>query len=143
MDAVKMVRLHGKGHWVLVLVLAIWMPCAVGAQDADTDQSPNIAGPEGVAQKLKAEEDPPSILHQPSWLQPYEGWKKRLKDEYGLSFGLSAYWLYQKANESMGDDDALGGIYRFQGSWVAFARDTSYSGRLEWRVENRSAVGSF
>ena len=106
------------GVWVLMIAL----PCAVWAQQADIKQTPTIAGPEGVTQKLKAEEDPPSLFAQPSWLQSYDGWKKHLKDEYGLSFGLSAYWLYQKANESMGDDDALGGIYRFQGSWVAFAR---------------------
>ena len=128
--------------FVCLLVLAVVLPWPVSAQTAKGGQDLKIAGPEGVAQKLEAEEDSLSLYPQPSWLQPYDGWKKRLKDAYGLSFGLSAYWLYQKANESQGDDDALGGIYRFQGSWVAFARDTSYSGRLEWRVENRSAVGS-
>jgi porin len=143
MNAMKLMKSLGVRIWLPIFILVVWMPCSVWAQQAASTQTPKIAGPEGVAQKLKSEEDPTSVFPQPSWLKPYDGWKKQLKDAYGLSFGLSAYWLYQKANESQGDDDALGGIYRFQGSWVAFARDSSHSGRLEWRVENRSAVGSF
>ena len=93
---------------------------------------------------MKTAEATTSIFPQPSWLQPYDAWKKKIKDDYGVSFGLSAYWLYQKANDSIGDDDdALGGIYRFQGSWVAFGRDTGHPGRLEWRIENRNEVGGY
>ena len=40
------------------------------------------------------------------------------------------------------EDDAFGGVYRFSGSWAAFARDSGHPGRIEWRVENRSNVGS-
>ena len=147
------------------LVLALWFPCSVTAQQAGPEQSsgqsdtpaveqsdrsrsghdqlPSLGGPDGVSQQLKKAEAQVSILPQPSWLKPYDDWKKRIKDEYGLSFGLSAYWLYQNASESLSDkDDAFGGIYRFQGSWVAFAKDTGHPGRLEWRVEKRTDIGS-
>ncbi|MGD9308006.1 MAG: hypothetical protein PVG51_02640 [Desulfosarcina sp.] len=104
----------------------------------------NLAGPEGVTQKLETAESSTSIFLQPAWLRPYDNWKSRLKTDYGVSFGLSAYWLYQVADDSpSGDDDAFGGIYRFQGSWVALGRDTSHPGRLEWRVENRNNLGNY
>jgi len=57
-----------------------------------TPQPYSIAGPEGIAQKLKDSEASTSFFPQPSWLKSYDGWKKHLKDDYGLSFGLSAYW---------------------------------------------------
>lgn len=127
--------------WIPVCILVLWILAPLVAQAAE---SANIAGPEGVAQKLKTAESSTSIFPQPAWLQPYDSWKKHIKDNYGISFGLSAYWLYQAASDSPGDDDdAFGGIYRFQGSWVAFGRDTGHPGRLEWRVENRSNVGNY
>ena len=58
-------------------------------------------------------------------------------------FGFKAFWLYQKASETLGEeDDALGQIYRFSGSWTLLGRDSGHPGRLEWRVEHRSGVGS-
>ncbi len=137
---------------VLAVILALCSPSSVSAQQPESSrqngkpdvQPSSIAGPEGVAQKLRAPEARTSVLPQPSWLKSYDGWKKHLKDAYGLSFGLSAYLLYQKATEGLRDeDDGFGGIYRFQGSWVAFARDTGHPGRIEWRVENRNEIGSF
>jgi hypothetical protein len=128
----------------ILLILTIWaIPAA--AQQSAADNKPDRApgGPEGVTQKLNVAEERTSTFSTPSWAQPYYDWKKRLKKNYGLSIGLSAYWLYQKAGESLSnEDDAVGGIYRFQGSWTAFGKGTGHPGRLEWRIENRSAVGS-
>jgi porin len=151
---------------ICVFATAIWFADPVAAQQADSrkpheqasvsaaeqgsqntsgsDQNRSFGGPEGVSQTLKADEARVSIFPMPRWAKPYFDWKKRIKDDYGLSFGLSAYWLYQKASDSLSDnDDAFGGIYRFQGSWVAFARGTGHPGRLEWRIENRSSVGGW
>jgi porin len=128
----------------ILLILTIWaIPAA--AQQSAADNKPDRApgGPEGVTQKLNIAEERTSTFSTPGWVQPYYDWKKRLKKNYGLSIGLSAYWLYQKAGESLSnEDDAVGGIYRFQGSWTAFGKGTGHPGRLEWRIENRSAVGS-
>jgi hypothetical protein len=84
----------------------IWLlnsPFSVFAQAKDSPkqngkqsiQPSGLAGPEGVAQKLESEEAPNSIFPQPSGLKSYDAWKNRLKDAYGLSFGLSAYLLYR------------------------------------------------
>lgn len=104
----------------------------------------SIAGPEGVTQQLAKVGKRDSMRPIVSPLQPYFDWKERIGKDHGVSFGLSAHLLYQKASESLGeDDDALGGVYRFQGSWVALGRVTRHPGRLEWRVEGRSEIGDF
>ena len=128
----------------ILLVLTAWiLPAAAQQTVADKDPDRALGGPDGVTQQLKKAEQPTSTFPTPGWAKSYYDWKKGLKDDYGLSMGLSAYWLYQKASESLGSDDsALGGIYRFQGSWTAFGRGTGHPGRLEWRIENRSEVGS-
>jgi hypothetical protein len=153
---------HGLG---CAVALALWLSIPVAAQQADSTKSHeqegapaaeqgskntsdsyphrSFGGPEGVTQKLEKIEEQESIFPTPRWAQPYVDWKKHIKDQYGVSFGLSAYWLYQKASDSLSsEDDAFGGIYRFQDSWVAFGRGSGHPGRLEWRLENRSAVGS-
>lgn len=138
---------------LMVMVgLILGAPIQTSSQQPDTTphtdilsvQTATLAGPDGVAQALKKAETDKSIYPQPSWLKSYDAWKKRIQDDYGVSFGLSAYWLYQKANESLNDEDeGFGGIYRFQGSWVAFCRDTGHPGSLEWRIENRNEVGGY
>ena len=51
--------------------------------------------------------------------------------------------LGQKASDSATDDDnALGGIYRFQGSWTLLNAGGNNPGRIEWRVEARSNIGN-
>ena len=62
--------------WFLVIFLLNTIPCPVLAEQAHSKQDIKIAGPEGVAQKLKAEESATSIFPQPSGLLPYDGWKK-------------------------------------------------------------------
>jgi len=136
---------------ILAIIFLLYSSVSVLAQQTESPQqigetvaqTSDIAGPEGVAQTLKVSEARTSFFPQPSWLKSYDGWKKHLKGDYGLSFGFSAYWLYQAASENRDDDDdGFGGIYRFQGSWVAFGRNTGHPGRLEWRVENRNEIGS-
>ena len=81
---------------VLAVVLALCSPFSVSAQQPESSQQSgkpdvqpsSIAGPEGVAQNLKAPEARTSIFPKPSWLKSYNGWKKHFKDAYGLSLSL-------------------------------------------------------
>jgi hypothetical protein len=70
----------------------------------------------------------------------YFDWKRQVDDDYGVSFGLHFYGLYQKANNSLPgrDDDAMGNIFRFLGNWTLFEKDDGNLGRIEWRLESRS-----
>ena len=141
------------GTFVLSLIaVALFTPQA-GAQtdtaDTQRDQysAPNqirtFGGPDGVAGDLKRTyEDKASVVKR-SPLQSYYDWKKRVQDEHGFAFGLSGYWLYQKASDSLSDqDDAWGQIYRVQGSWTLFGRGTGHPGKLEYRIEHRSNIGN-
>ena len=77
-------------------------------------------------------------------IENWQEWKNGVRDASGLTFGLTALMLYQNASDVVpgADDEAAGGVYRFQGSWVAIDRDGKNPGRLEWRLEYRSAMGS-
>lgn len=71
-------------------------------------------------------------------------WKERLQEDHDLSFGLYGYWLYQNTSDTLAEEDeAFGQIYRFLGSYNVFGNDTGHPGRIEWRVEHRSNVGSY
>ena len=71
-------------------------------------------------------------------------WKDGQTQDHGVTFGLYGYWLFQTASETQtGEDEAFGEIYRLPGSWAVFGRDTGHPGRLEWRVEYRSRIGSY
>ncbi len=46
----------------------------------------------------------------------------------------------QLATSNSDDNDALGSIFRFQGTSTALGRDGGNPDRIEWRVENRTNV---
>ena len=69
---------------------------------------------------------------------PYFDWKRWLIDEYGVSFGLQMYALGQYATRSDTDREALGSIFRFNGTWTLLDRGGNNPGRIEWRVESRT-----
>jgi hypothetical protein len=103
-----------------------------------------FGGPDSVSAEInrsydlrKGDDAPPGALEY------YFDWKKQLNEDSGLSLGLHGYWLYQNASETPGDEnEGFGQIYRFLGSYTGFARDTGHPGRIEWRVEHRSNIGS-
>ena len=76
--------------------------------------------------------------------ESYFEWKDHLLEEHNLSFGLYGYWLYQSASDTLGEEDeGLGQIYRFLGSYNLYGKDTGHPGRIEWRFEHRSNMGSY
>ena len=111
------------------------------------ENDPDFGGPEGVSRQLKEnDEERPSIYEFDNLQQalgPYFDWKRQLNNDHGLSFGTSLYFLYQNASESLADDDALGGIFRYQGAWNFIGRGANNPGRINWRLESRFDVGSF
>jgi porin len=107
--------------------------------DADNTQ---LAGPNGVTEELNRDEHVRESFKGFGLFKPWFDWKQEERDKHGLSIGFNAWFLVQTASDSMSDtDDAAGGIYRFQGSWTAFNGDSGQVGRIEWRIEKRSALG--
>ncbi|MBT8442699.1 MAG: hypothetical protein KJO76_09965, partial [Gammaproteobacteria bacterium] len=107
-----------------------------------------FGGPEGVSEQLKKADIERESIYQ--WesarriFKPWYDWKGRRQYKNGLALGFFFSFLGQQASDSTtGDDDSLGGIYRFQGSWTLINRGRKDPGRIEWRLENRSSIGSF
>lgn len=120
----------------------------------DTTQSgygdiPEFGGPESVGTRLKENDEDREADYMFDGLQrgmaPYFNWKREVNDEHGVSVGASLYLLYQKASDSLDgeDDDALGHVFRQQGAWTLFRKDNGNSGRIAWRFESRSHIGSY
>jgi porin len=105
---------------------------------------PEFGGPDGVSGELARNDEKRESKYNFDGMQkafaPYFDWKRQLNDDYGVSFGFQYYLLPQYATSSRGDNDALGSIFRFQGTWTLFGRDGNNPGRIEWRVENRNNV---
>jgi len=113
------------------------------AQPLDYDDSLQLGGPNGVSEELRRDEEVRESTAGFDLFKPWFDWKQEQQDKHGISLGFKAWFLIQTASESMSDsDDAAGGIYRFQGSWTAFAGDSGEVGRIEWRIEKRSGLGS-
>ena len=109
---------------------------------------PQFGGPDGVSGQLrKSDVDRESMFQWQApqrWFKPWYDWKGNIQDDHGLAMGFFFSVLGQKASDSTtNDDDALGGLYRFQGSWTLVNRGGKDPGRIEWRIENRSNIGSF
>ena len=110
---------------------------------------PEFGGPESVTKSLKRDNETRESKFQFDNLQrglrPYFDWKRRMKDEHGVSLGFQFYALYQDASSSLpgNDSNAFGNIFRFFGNWTVFEKDNGNLGRIEWRVESRSNFGSF
>jgi porin len=120
------------------------------AQEADNSQAgyqdiPEFGGPESVTEQLKRADETRDALYDWPFFDGYFDWKRQVNEEYGVSFGLHFYGLYQRASDSLPgrDDDALGNIFRFLGNWMLWEKENGNLGRIEWRVESRSNWGGF
>jgi porin len=135
----------------------VFIQCAV-AQEVDTDSSvgqsgyegdPEFGGPEGVSGQLKENDKERSSIFDLDKLEDsvtrYFEWKRGLNKDHGLSFGTSLYLLYQNSGDTQSGtkDNALGGVFRYQGSWNMFGRGTGSPGRINWRLESRFDLGGF
>lgn len=108
--------------------------------------SPSLSGASSVIEELHENDKDRNSIYQFDNLQTnfkaYFDWKRKIKTDHALSFGLSAYWLYQEADKSTNSDtNAGGGVYRFQGNWTALKSTDGSTGSLNWRIENRSELG--
>jgi len=120
-----------------------------GETKSGYEDLPEFGGPEGVSQSLKRDDEKRDAAFQFDGMQrglkPYFDWKRRMKDEHGVSLGFQLYALYQDASSSLEgrDSDAFGNIFRFFGNWTVFKKTNGNLGRIEWRVESRSNFGGF
>ncbi len=136
---------------VLKMIFAGVVICNVSWADDNVstaqDQSINvqnflIEGPSGVSRHLEEDESAYDGRPDMSPFQSLTDWKAQLKKESGLSLAIHAILLYQYAGEILPENehDAAGTVLWFHGDWSAYKRDDGHFGRIQWRVEKRSAI---
>jgi porin len=137
-------------HRFFVLAALSLLAQPILAQEAESGQAgyediPAFGGPESVTEQLKRADVARDAMYEWPFFDGYFDWKRQIKDDYSVSFGLHFYGLYQRASDSLPgrDDDALGNIFRFLGNWTLWEKENGNLGRIEWRVESRSNWGGF
>jgi len=112
---------------------------------AGYEDMPEFGGPESVTEQLKRADELSDAMYDWPFFDGYFDWKRKVNEDYGVTFGLHFYGLYQSASDSLPDqdEDALGNIFRFLGNWTLYEKDNGNLGRIEWRVESRSNWGGF
>jgi porin len=138
---------------VLALCCAAFQPVWAGEEPAQALASTEaqgshagFGGPGSVAAQIRsdARHKAPVLRLQevPTAFESYAAFKERLRDEYGLAYGMDYNLLYQHANESRGEQDAAGGVLRFFGTWTLFDQASAHPGSIEFKVENRHRLGT-
>jgi porin len=94
-----------------------------------------LAGPDQVDNQLRSDREVERSL-----LDRYQGWKGRLVEEHGFSFGIDYSAVALVADDSPGEEDASGGMVRFFGSWDLVGRESGNTGALVWKVEHRHRI---
>jgi porin len=149
-----------KNHIVALLMLPTLMMQPVMAQvvsnttkyeqmekDGGIENMPLIlGGPNSVGAQLEEDE---RIRRQligitliDDTLKPWFDFKSHINKKYGLNIGIDYTVLYQRASESLGEDQAAGGIFGVFGTWTLLGRGTSYPGSLVFLIENRHRLGT-
>jgi porin len=107
------------------------------------DNVPEFGGPNSVGRTLKEDDVEGSELEGfKKFFEPYFGFKEWMNKEYGLAFSFDYTTMYQGASDSLEEDTAAGGIFRFYGSWTLLGRDSGNTGSLIYKVENRHRLGT-
>jgi porin len=105
-----------------------------------------FGGPASVEAQLRSDEASKASLFRPqtipSALRSYVAFKDRLRDEYGLSYGMDYNLLYQHADRSLGEQNAAGGVLRLFGTWTLFDQASAHPGSIEFKVEDRHRLGT-
>jgi len=108
------------------------------------DDIPEFGGPGSVGVDLKEENKPAPTGDFIKDLMP--GWfetKERVMNDHGLGYGINYSTLYQKANNSVGEDQAWGGILQLPASWTVMNnKDKGSSGTFVFKLENRHKIAT-
>ena len=108
--------------------------------------------PDDITNRLKQEaKRKDTLLRTPGFdrlMSPWNQFKDRLYDDYGLGLGVFYTALYQKADARLvdfegkaGPDEGSGGILGIAGTWELFGRGSQHPGSLGFRLQDRHRMG--
>ena len=107
-----------------LMVVSLMMISVARAQEkAVYDDIPEFGGPSSVGVELKDDNRPSAAGDfvkdgMPGWFTT----KQAMVEKHGLAYGLNFSTLYQSASESLGEDEAWGGIVQIPISWTVLNR---------------------
>ena len=149
-----MKKVFFAGSCCLLLLGALWrLPVSaqqseskaarVAGEEVVNGESSQFGGPSSVRGMIdKDRETKAAVPVRFHFLNEYFDFKKRVEKEYAFAFGFDYNALLQVATDSLGEDDAAGGVFRAFGHWTLVGRDTEDKGRLVYKVENRHRLGT-
>ena len=76
-------------------------------------------------------------LYESKLLAPIHEWKNGVAERTGFNWSLDYSALLMGVSDSLGEDNASGGMARFFGYWDLVNRGGANKGSLNWKVENR------
>jgi porin len=127
-----------------LLVAAIAQPVMSADDRSAYEDIPEFGGPGSVGVDLKEENKPAPSGDFVKGLMP--GWfetKESVMRDRGLAYGINLSMLYQKANNAVGEDDALGGILQLPASWTVMNdAQKGSSGTFVFKLENRQRIST-
>lgn len=133
--------------FVAGVAIALGRPCAAqpaagtGAASNPAPAESSLGGPSSVGGQLKSDMAAREVGYRFEGLSPYfvpyYEFKARVKESTALDFGADYNLLYQYATQSLGKDQASGGVFRFYGTWTLLNRGTANEGALTYKIENR------
>jgi porin len=108
------------------------------------DDIPEFGGPNSVGVELKEENAPAKTDDFIKDLMP--GWfeaKENVMKDHGLAYGINYSTLYMRANKSVGEDSAWGGMLQVPVSWTVLDdKNKGNTGTIIFKAENRHKIGT-
>jgi len=121
-------------------------PTETGETKAGYGEGAQFGGPNSVGAQLRTDDEIKRPVFKLEGLhrafKPYWNFKSKLNEKYGFQFGGDYNALIQDANQSLGEDTAAGGVFRFFGQWTLFGRGSENTGTLVYKLENRHRLGT-
>ena len=97
----------------------------------------NFGGPDAVENQIDSDNAPVKSLFDLDMLRPWFEFKERLAEDSGFTFGVDYTAVGFIASESLGKNNASGGMARLFGAWELVGRGTPDTGALVFKIEHR------
>jgi porin len=131
----------GRRACSTLAMLLLATPAAAQEQDASTQEQPErlVGSPNQVDNTIFLDLFGSGFLTEWAFLEPWNDWKTKLREDHGISFGLdySSVWLSGSNPLPGAAREGAGGMVRFYGSWELVGRGSDNAGAFVWKVENR------
>ncbi|GGH32435.1 Carbohydrate-selective porin, OprB family [Cribrihabitans marinus] len=127
-----------------VLCLALNGTGALAQSQSGYGPTPSLEGGDSVTEDIHQDDiSAGAAVRIPGKpLKPWFDAKRRWNDKYGLKLNFSLQTLHQRSDNSTGETKAAAGRAEINGSWTLIGRGTKNTGRLTFRIENRSTLGT-